>query len=197
VNKIKKLEKNLLEHWKKNLKEYDVEFPSGNNLLKLLCLFDNYPNKISQDQRVNWFQKNTSSKYDLQARHLARVQGWDVRSGNKRFTVGVIDNKLSYNELRLHSVKKPNPIWLKEKQNKKRLKTLKNADWNEILDVFSERGCAVCGRFFENYDQGHILRSKSHEKGNIVPMCTPCNNWGQEFDFKEHDGLVYRPIIKK
>ena len=119
--------------------------------------------KISQEKIVNWFQKNTSAKYDLQARHLARVQGWDVRSGNKRFTVGVIDIKLLYNELRLHSLSKPNPIWLKEKQNKKRLKTLKGADWYEILNIFSERGCAVCGRFFKNYDQGHILRSKSHE----------------------------------
>ena len=197
MSKIDNLKKTLFNHWKNNLKKFGVEFPSGRNLLKLLCLFDYYPKKVSQNDIVKWFQDNTDKKYDLQARHLARVQGWDVRSGNSRFTVGVRDEKLSHKDLRLNSYKKPNPIWLKEKHNKKRLKTLKEADWDEILDIFSQRGCAVCGRFFKNYDQGHIIRSKSHEKGNIVPMCTPCNNWGQEFDFKEYDGLVYRPIIKK
>jgi hypothetical protein len=197
VNKIKKLEADLFEHWKKNLQKYEVRFPTGKILLKLICLFEKFPEKVNQDEISEWFKKNTNSKYDLQARHIARTHGWDVRSGNSRFTVGIRDKNLSHNDLRLHSFEKPNPIWLKEKQNKKRLKTLKDVDWNEILNIFSERGCAVCGRFFKNYDQGHILRSKSHEKGNIVPMCSPCNNWGQEFDFKVYDGLVYRPIIKK
>ena len=99
--------------------------------------------------------------------------------------------------MRLNSFEKPNPVWLKQKHHQKRLKTLKDVEWKQILNIFKDRGCAVCGRFFKNYDQGHILHSKPHEKGNIVPMCTPCNNWGQELDFKAYDGLVYRPIIKK
>ena len=65
MNKIKKLETDLFKHWEKNLKKDEVEFPSGNSLLKLLCLFDNYPNKISQEKMVNWFQKNTSVKYSM------------------------------------------------------------------------------------------------------------------------------------
>ena len=94
----------------------------------------------------------------------------------------------------LHSIEKPNPIW--SRHNKKRINNLSDLEWKEILDKFKDRGCAVCGRKMEHYDKGHVLKSRSYDKFNIVPMCVECNNWGQELEFKEYRDLVYRPIIK-
>ena len=52
----------------------------------------------------------------------------------------------------------------------------------------------VGGQNFINFDRGHVLRTKPEEKGNIVPMCTPCNNWAQakDLDFVEHIILLKR-----
>ena len=57
---------------------------------------------MSQDEITQWFIKNLN--YDKQARHIAS-DGWDIRSGNKRFSQGIIDPNLNYNELILFSNK--------------------------------------------------------------------------------------------
>ena len=105
------------------------------------------------------------------------------------------EKSLKRNQLVLFSVTLPNPIW--NKDNKKRLNNLSEADWKEILEIFKDRGCLVCGRKFDSYDKGHLDQDKPYEKGNIVPMCSECNNWGQELYFKVGDNLVARPIKDK
>ena len=204
-NYLQKLDNNLRTKFNNNLKKFGVIYPTGRQLLALLCLYDNFNKPVSQDKITSWFKKNTKHDYNKQARHLARVQGWYIKSGNKRASEMKNDENMKFNELKLYSVNKPNPIWLKNKRFNKRTKLLSKLAWIDILDLFSERGCAVCGRKvvggqkLVNFDRGHVSRKKPEEKGNIVPMCTPCNNWAQakDLDFYDDGDLVYRPIIKK
>ncbi len=178
--------------WKKNLKSKGVKFPSGSKLIELICLFNHMPSPISQDEIEKWHIKN-GKEYKRQARHLADA-GWFIKSGNTRFTRGVYEKNFKRNQMSLHSIKKPNPIW--SRHNQKRINNLSELEWKEILDKFKDRGCAVCGRKMKHYDKGHVLKSRSYDKFNIVPMCVECNNWGQELEFKEYRDLVFRPIIK-
>ena len=70
-------------------------------------------------------------------------------------------------------------------------------DWGSILDVFAERGCAVCGRQFPSYDKGHLDPLDSYNPKNVVPMCSECNNWGgvREVTFKLYKRtLIARPV---
>ena len=202
---LQKLDDILRIKFNNNLKKFGVNYPTGRQLLSLLCLFENFNKPVSQDKITRWFKENTEYDYNKQARHLARVQGWYIKSGNRRSSEMKNDKNMKYNELKLYSIKKPNPIWLKNKKFNKRTKLLSNLDWKRTLDLFFERGCAVCGRKVVggqkliNFDKGHVSRKKPEEKGNIVPMCTPCNNWAQakDLDFYDDGDLVYRPVIKK
>lgn len=202
---LKNLENKLRKEFNSNLKKFDIGYPSGRQLLALLCLFDNLKKPVSQDKITKWFKQKTNYDYNKQARHLARVHGWYIKSGNRRTSEMEYDETMNRNELKLFSINKPNPIWFKNKEFNKRVKLLSNLEWKEILELFSNWGCAVCGRKIVggqkliNFDKGHVSRKKPEEKGNIVPMCTPCNNWAQakDLDFYEDGDLVYRPIIKK
>ena len=60
-----------------------------------------------------------------------------------------IDNELNRDQLKLVSTKIPNPIW--SSNNQKRKNFLNSKDWNEIINTFKDRGCAVCGRKNINY----------------------------------------------
>lgn len=183
----------LKKDWEKYLKRDGVKFPSGKTLNKLVCLYLHMPNPMTLDQMFEWHQKNGLPTFDRQPRHLAD-QGWYIKSGNKRFTRSKYESEFKSNQNSLHTIKKPNPLWSKD--DKKRIKNLSNLEWLEILKLFKKRGCAVCGRKMKHYDKGHLLKSKSEEKGNIVPMCSECNNWGLDVEFKMY-GLIARPIIKK
>ena len=192
-NELKDKQKEILFLWNKNLKKFGVKAPSGSKLIALVCLFSNYKKSMSQNHITDWFA-NYGLRYNKQARHIAS-DGWDIRSGNKRFSQGIIDNNLNYNELKLFSIEKPNPIW--NNDSLKRINNLSSCDWNEILVIFKDRGCSVCGCKRTLYDKGHLNRSKSYNKGNIVPMCSSCNNWGQakDLDFELTKNLIARPII--
>ena len=185
-------EKKIKKDWKKYLKEKGVKFPTGNKLIELICLYLNMPNPMTQDEIEKWHQKN-KREYKRQARHLADA-GWYIKSGNTRFTRGVYEKKFSRSQMSLHLISEPNPIW--NRNSEKRLNNLSETEWKNILEKFKDRGCAVCGRKIHHYDKGHLLKSKSEEKGNIVPMCSECNNWGLEVEFKMY-GLIARPIMKK
>ena len=102
---LKSLSLELKTEWENNLKHLGVRLPSGKGMNKLLCLYYFFPKKVSQDEMSNWHRENNLPKYDLQARHLARL-GWDIRSGNKRFTQGKQDPKLnSENKILSHIIK--------------------------------------------------------------------------------------------
>ena len=193
---LRDLESQLRKHWQKNLKIHGVEFPTGKKLLQLICLYDSFSKPVSQSQITDWHIKNNAGDYNKQARHIADL-GWDIRSGNSRFSRGVQDKSLKRDELLLFSYETPNPIW--DRNNQLRINNLGGDEWEEILSIFSERGCAVCGEKMSSYDKGHLDRNKSYEKGNIVPMCVDCNNWGQakNVDFELTTKNVARPKIKK
>ena len=195
MKSLKQLEAELRRHWENNLKNKGVKWPSHKKLIELCCLYEHMPNPISQDQMLEWHE-NHGLKYGRQARHLAREERWDVRTGHSRSTRMVVDKSMKGNELRLHSVKEPNPI--ADKNQKTRVNLLNAKDWEEILETFKDRGCGVCGTKHKNYDKGHLNREKELKPDNIVPMCPSCNNWGQfyDLDFKVTAGLIVRPILK-
>lgn len=190
---LKNLNNELKGHWGNHLKEIGVIFPTGSHLNALLCLYYHMPGPVSQQEMINWHNEMGLPEYGRQARHLTDL-GWDIRSGNNRFTRGIFDKNLKRDQLRLHSFEAPNPKWASFAE--RRSGTVSVDEWNIILERFKDRGCAVCGEIMEHYDKGHLSRDKGYTVDNIVPMCSECNNWGQEMDFKLHRRLVARPLIK-
>lgn len=189
----------LKEDWGRYLKKHGVKFPNeGQRLNGILCLYENLGKPLSQDEMIKWFQERKLRGYDRQIRHIAD-EGWYIIGGNKRATRYEVSKDLSHDQICLKTIKKPNPLW--SAGSLKRKNFFEAGDWEEILEIFKDRGCAVCGIHFENYDKGHLLtgQNDSYNKKNIVPMCTSCNNWGQRhnFEFKVDAWLRARPIIKK
>jgi len=195
---LKKLKINLRKDWGKNLKNKNVKFPAEGTqrLYGILCLYENIKKPLTVKEMLQWFELNNLPKYDRQIRHIAD-DGWYIVGGNKRSTRFEVNTKFSRAQICLQSVKKPNPIW--SEKNLKRQNFLKASTWNQILETFKNRGCAVCGLKFKNYDKGHLLLDKPYTKNNIVPMCSSCNNWGQMYnlEFKMDKDLRARPILKK
>ena len=174
--KIKRLTKELKEYWKSNLKAHNVDFPSTESkLLPLLALFDNIRKPLTQDEISAWLSR-FGGKYNRQARHLAGNDGWYIVTGNKRSTLMEYDENMSNNQLMLFSVESANPIWINQRKVT-RIYELASGDWEDMLAVFSGRGCAVCGRHFPHYDKGHLNPELPMNLENIVPMCVECNNW--------------------
>ena len=127
-------------------------------------------------------------------------KGWDVRSTNPRFSRGTLiakkSNKNRINGYKLGSVEHPNPIWATKAKIKRR-GILAAASWNELLFVFKERGCAVCGEKANNYDKGHLDASGPPNIPNIVPMCVECNLWAAAHKFNFIlNGMVARPYLQ-
>lgn len=196
---VSELKKELKIEWGKNLKQLGVKFPNDSQRLNgILCLFENLGQPLYQDEMLLWFELNDLPKYDRQIRHISD-DGWYIVGGNTRVTRYEIDTTLSSKQICLKSIKKANPKWTTG--NTKRKNFLDSTSWKEILETFKNRGCAVCGNHYENYDRGHLLNGDfdSYEENNIVPMCSSCNNWGQMYDleFKMDNELRARPILKK
>jgi len=174
--KIERMTKELERYWSVNLEKHGVHFPTGDaKLLPLLALYDSIGLPLTQKEISEWVAEHEGA-YNKQARHLAGVDGWYLVSGNKRSTLMENDSKLARNQLKLESVIDPNPIWLKQ-HKLTRIYELSLGDWEDILQAFSDRGCAVCGRNFPHYDKGHLNPSLPMALNNIVPMCVECNNW--------------------
>ena len=193
--KLEYLKERLRLEWEQDLKNQGVEFPSGRQLEALACLREAYPNQLSQDE-ITQMLSEIGIAYNKQVRHLTD-KGWYITSGNSRFTRGVYEEQLGRNEVRLFSLTEPNPVW--DRHSAKRIQLLGVEDWEEVLEIFNHRGCAVCGIKTENnkYDKGHLDRKKPYHISNIVPMCSNCNNWGQakDVDFELDRFLVARPRI--
>ena len=198
-NKLSVLKKGLIKDWEENLKQCGVKLPKeGHRLNAILCLYENLGHPMFQDEMIKWFKERELPEYNRQIRHIAD-DGWYIVGGNTRVTRYIIDTNLKSNQICLKSIKEPNPKWISG--STKRQNFLDASAWKEILETFKDRGCAVCGIHYENYDRGHLLNGAfdSYNKNNIVPMCSSCNNWGQRHDleFKLYNNLIVRPIIKK
>lgn len=193
---LEALEGKLYKEYKKHLEKYDVKFPTKQKLTTLLYLYDRMPNWISKDELTDLVRVHHEGSGDLQeARHLADL-GWAIVSSNARFHRGICDPSGPSNSYKLGSVHYPNPEWL-TKNKVKRRGFLAAESWNELLIVYKEHGCAVCGQKYTHYDKGHIDSAKPPELGNIVPMCVECNQFAQAH---QHDffmkGLIARGYKK-
>jgi hypothetical protein len=183
--------------WEKNLAEHQMKFFTNRAVLgpiALVALYHNLGKPVTQEELEKWYIAHGRS-YKGQARHLAAA-GWHVVTGDSRGDH--FDKNLDRNELMLISIEKPNPIWLTMLKVKRDLKASENS-WGDRLELFKQRGCAVCGRIKEKYDRGHLDNTKDSSINNIVPMCASCNNWAGRYglSFKMLDGtLVARPDLK-
>lgn len=174
--KIERMKNELERSWRINLEGHGVHFPTGDaKLLPLLALYESIGLPLTQNEISEWVSKHGGA-YNKQARHMAGVDGWYFVSGNKRSTLMENDSGLTRNQLKLKSVVVPNPIWL-EQHKLTRIYELSLGNWEDILQAFSDRGCAVCGRYFSHYDKGHLNPTLPMTLNNIVPMCVECNNW--------------------
>lgn len=196
TQKAKQLRALLKKHWEKGLKSYGVAYPENTaHEPGLLALFEAMPNALSQEQLSAFYDLHSHVPYNKQLRHLAS-EGWDIRSGNSRFSQGLQDKSLSRNQMRLSQYQSPHARWI-ESERLKRTGGITKLKWMEKLEEYKHHGCSVCGQKFDNYDQGHLDPEKPYSDENIVPMCPPCNNWAQDrVTFKLY-GLIARPIYIK
>ena len=77
-----------------------------------------------------------------QARHVADL-GWNVASGNPRFTRGVRVDELQRDEYLLLSVSEPNPKWIENKINGRKPLDLKHVNmviYDEADEIFMQEG---------------------------------------------------------
>lgn len=183
----------LKKHWEKHLKKHNLPYPEGDaHEPGLLALYEAMPNALTQDELTTFYEEHSDNGYNKQLRHLASA-GWDIRSGNSRFTQGIIDRTISRNQMRLAQVESPHEQWLKSSRLK-RTGAISELDWNAKLELYKEHGCAVCGQKFQSYDKGHLDPHLGYSNANIVPMCSPCNNWAQDRVAFKLYGLIARPI---
>lgn len=165
--------------WGKNLKSYGVDYPENTaHEPGLLALYEVMPKPLSQEELTEFYETHSDTAYNMQLRHLAS-KGWDIRSGNSRFQQGLQDKNLKRDQLCLAQINLPHSPWLNS-HRLKRTGSISNADWSKKLELYKDHGCAVCGQVYENYDQGHLDPNLGYSNENIVPMCSPCNNWAQD-----------------
>lgn len=188
------LRERLLSFWREDLEQFGVIYPEGGaHEAGLLALYSAYPEALSQKSILEFYAAHSDKPYNLQLRHLAS-DGWDIRSGNKRFTQGRQDLSLKHDELVLASFRSPNPLWLNSGKFKRQGGLLAHT-WEEKLQLYKSRGCSVCGQKFATYDKGHLDPEREYSDSNVVPMCSPCNNWAQDRITFKLDGLIARPVF--
>lgn len=188
------LRRRLKEKHEVNLAHYEIAYPQDlSHEPGLLALFEAMPEPVSQAALTAFYTTHSDIDYNKQLRHLAS-SGWDIRSGNTRFTQGERNESIGRDELQLAQVVAPNPVWLKDARLK-RIGNIPNLTWTEKLRIYREHGCAVCGQKFRQYDRGHLDPARGFVDDNVVPMCSPCNNWAQDRVTFKLDGLIARPVL--
>lgn len=182
--------------WEKNLKIYGIPYPEGlAHEPGLLALFEAMPSPLTQQELTEFYVEHSDVTYNMQLRHAAG-KGWDIRSGNTRYSQGLQDPNLSRDQLRLAQINAPHQKWLNSNKLK-RTGSISSLSWSEKLSLYKDHGCSVCGQKFVNYDKGHLDPEKGYSNENIVPMCPPCNNWAQDrVVFKLYE-MIARPISIK
>jgi hypothetical protein len=197
----------LYENWRINLSSHGIVFPEGEGkLLALLCLYTHLGEPISQPDMIEWIDKNGGT-YNRQARHLGGADGWYIVTGNSRATLIPIDKNLKRDELMLVSITEANPIWSEAKEKERLLEEmsaldeheyngLNHGEWESILDRFSKRGCAICGRSFVEFEKGRLDPKLPATINNVIPLCSDCKSWSMETSFcfaLELETLIARP----
>ena len=106
LDSIDNLRAKLVGEWNNHLKLYDVKFPkSDSRLLQLLCLYEFFPNPVSQDEMDKWIRFH-GGKNNRQARHLA-WDGWYIQTGNSKSTRMEVSTNLRSDQLKLVSLEEP------------------------------------------------------------------------------------------
>jgi hypothetical protein len=185
------LEEELYARWETGLKKWGIPYPNGAHLPALLAMYERMPFPLSQAYIADWYTEHSDIVYNRQIRHLAS-DGWDIRSGNKRYTQGVCDIGIKANEVRLAQIEAPSPVWTYD-DKLKRTGSISTFTWEEKLMLYTPRGCAVCGQKHSHYDKGHLDPTLGYSNANIVPMCPDCNNWAADRIIFKLDGLIARP----
>jgi hypothetical protein len=193
-NSLSELRAKLVGEWNNQLKSHSVKFPkSENRIIQLLCLYEFYPNPVSQNEMDEWIRYH-GGKNNRQARHLA-WDGWYIQTGNNKSSRMEVSTTLTSDQLQLVSLVEPNPIWAEFHEEQQRIKQL-HPHFQKIVSKFSRRGCAMCGT------KALILLPYSElqceiDEFDTVPLCKECNEWcnSVEVTLQVSDKLVARPLI--
>lgn len=186
----------LRADWETHLKKFDVKWILPSQEVPMVLLYANLGRPVSQQQIVD-FCKSRDFNYKNQLRHVAD-RGWSLGSGSARYARGLHLPYVRRDCYVLLSSKDPNQIWL-TKKNRSRFNRdgyLSVKNWDEMLALFEDRGCAVCGRKMRHYDKGHLDPNLAYSIHNIVPMCVECNNHAGAHGvmFELSDDLVARAV---
>jgi hypothetical protein len=192
---IVQLAEDLHRDWEQHLKPRGVKWPGPSQIAVLLFLFEAKGEPRTQDEIEEWFRQFELGQYNKQIRHVSAL-GWFIKTGNSRGSRMQIEDGLKSNQVCLASTTLSNPLHAPERKI-----TISSASWKQLLEMFAEnnRGCAVCGTHKSSYDKGHLDPTKAGDDGNIVPMCSDCNNWGAARDMTfelDSRNLIARPKIK-
>lgn len=193
---LSELKNNLVGEWNNYLKSFFVKYPtSENRLMQLLCLYEFYPNPVSQNEMDEWIRDH-GGKNDRQARHLA-WDGWYIQTGNAKSTRMKISTELKSDQLQLVSLIECNPIW-KEYHERQAEYVAIHPEYPRMIIEFSGRGCAICGVktiFLEPYSN---VEENSFGY-TIIPICEGCNKWCviHSFTLLLFEGLIARPKLSK
>jgi hypothetical protein len=184
----------LTGHWYNSLGKYDVRFPTSKvRKLQLMCLYEYYPNPVSQDMMAQWILQKEGEN-DRQARHLA-WDGWYLQTGNRSSSRMEINPNLANDELRLVSLEVPNPIWQKHHQNMLELEQ-KHPGFGKILRKYKSRGCFMCGMKAKSFSPYSDFESDTYQF-DVIPLCEECNDWcnTRNIALEVSDNLVARTLI--
>lgn len=173
-----------------------VKPPSGVHFWALMLLWENMGCPVSQAQIAQFYIDHGLGHYNRQVRHKATA-GWSMVSGKSRTQNMQYDPSFADDEIGLLSLE-PNP-----RLTANRKVNFSGLEWEQKIKLFESRpgisgGCGVCGLKCIVYDRGHLNRHQPMDIDNIVPMCSPCNNWlqGRNLDaYLEPDTLIVRPLL--
>lgn len=182
--------------WYTFLKKYNVRFPTSKiRKLQLMCLFEHYPNSVSQDKMEDWIRKK-GGKNDRQARHLA-WDGWYIQTGNRSSSRMEVNPNLANDELLLASWETPNPIWQNHHKKMSEIEK-KHSGFGKILRKYKSRGCFVCGMKGDTYLPYSDYKFEKYQF-DVIPLCVECNYWCESKNIKLEvsDNLVARPFIEE
>lgn len=190
---IKGLLQQFREAYDNGIGRLGVPFPSSSRIGPMLALFQKIGQPVSQEEITIFCRKYGFPEYHKQLRHIATA-GYYILTGNQRSTNMEKIRGVGSNYLALKTLKERNPL-----ASANRSAQISGASWEELLAMYEHRGCAMCGQHHDQYDKGHLDRTKPAITGNVVPLCSPCNNWLQakDLDATVNDQGVCRPVVEK
>ena len=171
-SRVEELKAELLQFHKEHLESHGVVFPRGEKkLAHLLCLYEKIGEPVSRKELGAWMGKK-GFEGNTQARHLADF-GWNLASGDSRYKRGPKDTSLARDQYMLVNVTEPNPVWLLNKDLKKKKKAIPSK--KKCEELFQE----IEKKWSENLEPYGVKLPTSRSKVNRMALIALYYNLGK------------------